>query len=241
MMNAKKKIQAIIWDYDGTLVDTRLKNYNVIRRIIQDMMGIDPEKFPALTSLESYISANNLATNWRDLYKKEFNFTEEQIDYSGKLWTRYQLDDKTPVPFFDGIQNVIRSLKLFPQGIVSQNSKNGIAQQLEDHQLGEYFDCIIGYEEVPLDKQKPEPDGLLWCIEKLTGEDSGLILYIGDHETDLQCAHKANQQLKDNARNFVIITIGVSYGFNGNSTDWRIQPNFVANKPGEVLEIIQNL
>lgn len=240
-MKLNKNIKAIIWDYDGTLVDTRLKNYNVTKRIIKDMTGNDPEKFPALQSLESYILANNRAANWRDLYKNEFSFTEEQIDYSGKLWTPYQLKDKTPVPFFDGIQNVIQSLKMFPQGIVSQNSKNGIVKQLEVNQLREYFGCIIGYEEVPLDKQKPEPDGLLLCIEKLTNENSGLVIYVGDHETDMQCAHKANQHLKFNASNFVVISIGAFYGFNGNSTDWSIQPICEAKMPGDILEIIQNL
>lgn len=234
-------IKAIIWDYDGTLVDTRLKNYNVTKRIIKDMKGIDPEKFAALKSLESYMLANNRAANWRDLYKKQFNFTEEEIDYSGKLWTPYQLNEKTPVPFFDGIQDVIQSLKMFPQGIVSQNSKNGIAQQLENIGLRENFDCIIGYEEVALDKQKPEPDGLLLCIEKLTTSKSGLVIYIGDHETDMQCAQKANHFLKDKTSNFVIITIGAFYGFHGDDTNWSIQPNYEANKPGDILEIIQNL
>lgn len=223
IMKVNKNIQAIIWDYDGTLVDTRLKNYNVTKRIIKDMTGIDPQTLPALESLESYLLANNRAANWRDLYKREFDFSKEQIDYSGKLWTPYQLDNKTPVPFFDGIQNVIQSLKMFPQGIVSQNSKNGIALQLEDNQLQEYFGCIIGYEEVHLDRQKPEPDGLLLCIEKLTNTNSGLVIYIGDHETDMQCAHKANQQLRDKASDFVIITIGAFYGYHGNSTNWSMQ------------------
>ena len=241
MMKSDRKIKAIIWDYDGTLVDTRLKNYNVTKRIIKDMTGINPEKLLALKSLDSYISANNRAANWRDLYKKEFSFTEEQIDYSGKLWTPYQLEDRTPVLFFDGIQDVIHSLKMFPQGIVSQNSKHGIVQQLEDNQLGEYFSCIIGYEEVPLDKQKPAPDGLLLCIENLTKTNSGLVIYIGDHETDMQCAHNANQQLINSASDVVIITIGALYGFNSKKINWNIQPNYEANKPGNILEIIQNL
>ena len=130
---------------------------------------------------------------------------------------------------------------MFPQGIVSQNSKNGIALQLEDNQLQEYFGCIIGYEEVHLDRRKPEPDGLLLCIEKLTNTNSGLVIYIGDHETDMQCGHKANQQLRDKALDFEIITIGAFYGYHGNSTNWSIQPNYEAKKAGEILEIIQHL
>jgi phosphoglycolate phosphatase-like HAD superfamily hydrolase len=241
MMESDKKIRAIIWDYDGTLVDTRLKNYNVTKRIIKDMTGISPERFSALKSLESYISANHRAANWRDLYKEEFAFTEEEIDYSGKLWTPYQLDDKAPVPFFKGIQNVIRSLRLFPQGIVSQNSKNGIIKQLEDNNLTEYFSYIIGYEEVSLNKQKPEPDGLLECIEKLASEHSGYIVYIGDHETDVICAHKANQHIYNANPGLNIFTIGAFYGFFVDNSSWRCQPDFIAKKPKNILQVLTKI
>ena len=240
-MKSTKEIQAIIWDYDGTLVDTSLKNYNVTKRIIKDMTGIDPEKFPALNSLESYISANNRAANWRELYKTEFDFTAEQIDHSGKLWTPYQLDDNTPVPFFDGIQTVIQALKMFPQGIVSQNSKNGIIKQLEDYNLIEYFSCIIGYEEVSLNRQKPEPDGLLVCIEKLASEHSGYIVYIGDHETDVICAHKANRHIYNANRGLKIVTIGAFYSFFINNTSWSCQPNFIAKKPKNILQVLTKI
>jgi len=241
MKKLSKSIKAIIWDYDNTLVDTHVKNYNVTKRIIKDMTGTEPDKFPLLASLQSYILTNNSTTNWRDMYKKELNFTEKEIDYSGKLWSPYQLKEKTAVPFFDGIQEVVKSLKMFPQGIVSQNSKDGIDQQLKKYQLQKYFGCLIGYEEVPLNKQKPESEGLLMCIKKLTDRDSGLVIYIGDHETDTQCAHNANQQLTKNASEIEIISIGAFYGSNSNTTSWNIKPDYAAYNPGDILEIIRNL
>jgi phosphoglycolate phosphatase-like HAD superfamily hydrolase len=38
-------IKAIIWDYDGTLVDTRYKNLNVTRNIIESIIETDAEEF----------------------------------------------------------------------------------------------------------------------------------------------------------------------------------------------------
>lgn len=35
-------IKAIIWDYDGTLADTRLKNLNVTIKIIKSIVATDP-------------------------------------------------------------------------------------------------------------------------------------------------------------------------------------------------------
>jgi beta-phosphoglucomutase-like phosphatase (HAD superfamily) len=153
-------IRAIIWDYDGTLVDTRHKNLNVTRNIIESIIETDAKEFFALRSLENYSLANRRASNWRELYRQELNLTEKQTDKAGQLWTAYQLNDKTDVTFYEGIKAVISNLSKFPHGIVSQNSRSGIMQNLEKKQLLPFFKYIVGYEEVDLKKQKPEPDGL---------------------------------------------------------------------------------
>ncbi len=241
MTKLNESIKAIIWDYDGTLVDTRLKNYNVTKKIIKDITGCDPTKFPVLQSVGKYVLANYISENWREMYRREFSFNEDQIDYAGKLWTPYQLNDRTPVPFINGIPEVIQTLKTFPQGIVSQNSKNGIIQQLGNNHLTEFFSCIIGYEEIGLNKQKPEPDGLLLCIEKLTSSHSGYIVYIGDHETDMICAHKASQRIQNSKPGLNLFTIGAFYGFFTNDSSWSFKPDFIIKKPEDIIKVIHKI
>ena len=121
-MAVNKDIQAIIWDYDGTLVDTRQKNLNVTRRIVEKITGVDSSKFPALQTFENYDLVIKKSANWNELYKQEFAFSDEQIDSAGRSWTEYQLQDNTPTPFYDGIKEVITALRKFPNGIVSQSS-----------------------------------------------------------------------------------------------------------------------
>jgi phosphoglycolate phosphatase-like HAD superfamily hydrolase len=132
-------------------------------------------------------------------------------------------------------------LKPFPQGIVSQNSKNGIIQQLRDNQLTEFFSCVIGYEEVSLNRQKPEPDGLLLCIEKLTSSHSGYIVYIGDHETDMICAHKALQRIYNTMPGLTILAIGAFYGFFTDYLNWTYKPDFIIKKPEDIIQVILNI
>ena len=62
-------IKAIIWDYDGTPADTRHKNLNVTRNIIESIIETDAEEFSALQSLENYTLANRRTSNWRELYR----------------------------------------------------------------------------------------------------------------------------------------------------------------------------
>ena len=171
---------AIIWDFDGTLVDTGYKNLRVTRNIIEYVTQKNASNFSALESSENYQIANNRSYNWRELYKREFQLTEDQIDIAGRLWTEYQLLDDTDVYLFDGITEVIRSLGNFPQGIVSQNSRENIIHILEKNNLVPFFKQIIGYEEVGFKNQKPNPYGLLSCIEKLLGSRANAIAHAAE-------------------------------------------------------------
>ena len=234
-------IRAIIWDYDGTLVDTRHKNLNVTKSIIESITATDALAFPALRSLESYYSANRRALNWRELYRLEFNLSEKQIDEAGRMWTAYQLNDDTEVACYEGIEAVISDLAKFPNGIVSQNSRSSIALNLEKKNLLPFFSYIVGYEEVDLDKQKPEPDGLLRCIQELAVPESGYVCYIGDHEADVQCVRAANRALRKDDVNVRIVSIGARYDSETDTSTWNVRPDFEVHRVEDILKIVEHL
>jgi len=238
---ASTNISAIIWDYDGTLVDTRHKNLNVTRNIVESLIEKDADAFSSLRSLENYHLANRRRSNWRELYRFEFNFSESQIDAAGQMWTAYQLSDDTEVTFYEGIEEVLGKLAEYPHGIVSQNSRSGIRQHLEKNHMLPFIKNIVGYEEVDLKKQKPEPDGLLSCIEKLSAFESGVVCYIGDHETDVQCAHRANRVLLENKVNVRILSIGACYDPETDVSTWNDRPDYEAQKVEDILEIVDQI
>lgn len=124
-------LTAIVWDYDGTLVDTRLKNFRVARRIVAEVSGRPAERFAALRSIAAYEAALRRTANWRELYGRAFGFSEDETDGAGALWTGFQLEDETPVAPFDGIAETLAALAHLPHGIVSQNARTTIARALE--------------------------------------------------------------------------------------------------------------
>lgn len=237
-METENKVLAIIWDYDGTIADTREKNLNVTRSIVRKISGKDPLSFDAVSSLEKYLAAQNRAENWRDFNADSFGFNSEQVDRAGDMWTAEQLADKTDVKIINGVDEVVRSLKRFPQGIVSQNSKSNIISTLKKNNLNNFFGEIIGYEEVDYDNQKPRPKGLLLCIEKLVNLKSGYIFYIGDHETDIQIARNTDQFFKDRGIDKRIISIGAAYFDYFNLDEYETKFDYLANKAKDVKIII---
>ncbi len=231
-------ISGVIWDYDGTLVDTRMKNLNVTRAIISEILSdIDIEN-SVLNSLENYEQANVKSSNWRELYRNEFGLTEKQIDNAGKLWTRFQLLDKTQVQLFEGIRFTVQKLSGYSQGIISQNSSENIKNNLERNNLAKYFNQIIGYEEVDFTKQKPNPEGLLKCISDITDRKNNVsVVYIGDHITDIKCAQNANEKMGRKA----VITILLNHNKLNLAEGWEYKPDYISDRPEDILEIIDKI
>jgi phosphoglycolate phosphatase-like HAD superfamily hydrolase len=156
------------------------------------------------------------------------------------MWTGFQLEDQTSIPLIDGVKEAIISLRRFPQGIVSQNSRSIIANYLEDNNLMSYFDEIIGYEQVDLKRQKPYPDGLLMCIERLMDSGTGYVLYVGDHETDVQCALNANNILSETNQQIKIMSIGAFYGFNVDTSGWNEMPDYQIKNASDIKGIVNS-
>jgi HAD superfamily hydrolase (TIGR01549 family) len=184
------------------------------------------------------MKANERSSNWRELYRNEFGFDEKQIDDAGNLWTKYQLLDKTEVSLFKGIRDVVIKFGNYPQGIVSQNSSHNIKLFLERLDLIKYFSVVIGYEEVDLSKQKPNPQGLLACISAISKLDTKpSVVYVGDHQTDVLCAFNANYELKRKA----VISILVNHNSGSSSENWEYKPDHFTFNSNEIIEIIQKI
>ncbi len=228
---------AVIWDYDGTLVDSCERNLSVTREIITTVTSRPADSYEALVSVASYRAATVRSRNWRDLYATEFGFSEQHVDQAGTLWAEYQHRSTTAVRVIDGVADTLQALDHLPHGIVSQNAKAIISSVLDANELGGHFQAIIGYEEVAMSAQKPAPDGLLHCIEQLTAFRLGNVFYIGDHQTDVLCATLAKEALAREEAPVTLVSIGALY--QGESTSsWSVAPDHTAREPGEIVRIV---
>ena len=228
---------AVVWDYDGTLVSTEEKNFGVTRAIVERVTSRPAGGFEALASPASYRAALARSRNWREFYARSFGLAEAEIDRAGLLWTEYQLGDATPTPLVAGIPEVLRSLRHLPHGIVSQNASGAIAAVLDGHGLRGCFRSIIGFEEVDIRRQKPEPDGLLKCVEILTAARPGTVFYIGDHETDAVCAARARAVLLARKAGVRIVSIAALYG-SDSEPRWSVQPDHAVHRPCDIAEVV---
>jgi|GEM_PF-717711 len=160
---------AILWDYDGTLANTPVKNIAVTRAVLGrlDPALLDPLP-EALSSLAAYQAANYRWRNWRELYQHALRVPADRLDEAGALWGPCQLADRTLPPLFGGLLEVLpRLAALAPMGICSQNDSGNIRAALAAHGAADCFAAVVGHADVDFARQKPDPAAFLACLDRL--------------------------------------------------------------------------
>ena len=232
------KVDAILWDYDGTLVNSACKNIDITKQIFTDVVPrLAGENLPFyLKNEKDYHIVNHRSKNWQDLYINYYGLTEEETIKAGSLWTEYQLRNSTPVELFPGISQTVSQLNL-PLGICSQNSTENIRQVLTKFELLEKFNSIIGYDDVPNNAQKPSAFSGIRCLENIFLKRlNKTILYIGDHESDVEFARNISKELGQSNN---VISIIVTYS-GANTTSLSFKPDYEISSPLELLNIVEH-
>jgi HAD superfamily hydrolase (TIGR01549 family) len=233
------KADAILWDFDGTLADSSTKNIAITKQILARVAPrLTGENLPdSLKSEANYHVANHGAEHWRELYSDYFGMNEAEIGIAGPLWDTYQALDNTDVKLFKGVLEAVSRLSHYPLGICSANSTQNISRVLEENGLASSFQSIIGYEDLPHDEQKPAPDGGLRCLQEIFGHtQKKTIIYVGDHIADVLFARGLSRRLDPSN---TVISIAVTYS-GANPGQWHQQPDFVVDKPSELVALIEN-
>jgi HAD superfamily hydrolase (TIGR01549 family) len=234
-------LRAIIWDFDNTLVDTGARNLSVTRRIVTRITGRDAGDFEMLRGQDEYGRALQRTQNWQEFYSEQFGMTPLEVRQAGQLWTEFQLEDPTPTDWFPGVADTIDRLSGWPHGIVSLNTRGNIEAALAGANMSHAFDQVIGCGEVPYDRQKPSPEGLMSCVEALTGDAPGTVLYIGDHPVDSECARNADRAYSRTGRGVRVVSVAAAYGCGIDDRAWPIEALHRVLQPSEIVDLARSI
>jgi len=231
------KLDAILWDYDGTLVNSVPKNIDVTKTILSlvapHLTGENLPKY--LRSEDYYHQANHAAKNWQELYVDYYGLSHKEMIRAGGMWAEHQEKNQTEVTLFKGIKSVVDKFSQFYHGICSQNSQNNIRRVLRNNGIDAPFRAVVGYDDVSNRKQKPHPSGGIKCLESIFGHtNSQLLMYIGDHEADTKFARNLQSALGENAR---VISVAAAYSCS-EPESWEFKPDYIANKVEDLFPII---
>ena len=215
---------AILWDYDGTLANTPVKNIAVTRAVLGrlDPALLDPLP-EALSSLAAYQAANYRWRNWRELYQHALRVPA----------------DRTLPPLFGGLLEVLpRLAALAPMGICSQNDSGNIRAALAAHGAADCFAAVVGHADVDFARQKPDPAAFLACLDRL-GLREGRFAYIGDHAGDIAFGRNAQAALRAMGRAAEVVCVAAAWG--GAPSVDLAAADAVAARPADLPDLLADL
>ncbi len=166
-------VDAVIWDYDGTLVNTRFADEAAVAELIRR----DPA---AAAGAELF-----WATEGQPIIQRL------ELAWPGRSREILPLFDQRVRPRrHRGVGIVLDELRArgMPMAVVSSRRREPLQWGLQASGLRPYFDAVIGLEDVG--EPKPDPEGLLLAARRL-GILPSRGVYVGDSDVDVEAGHRA--------------------------------------------------
>jgi pyrophosphatase PpaX len=216
-------IRAIIFDMDGTLIDS-IDVYHAILRDIMESLGME-----LALSREPLFETLSQGKRLADIIfppdTKNRGTTVEQ--FSALAMNAFkETFSRGDVELIDGVIPLFEELtrRGFRLAIATSSITEVIAPFLKAKKLDPYLNCVIGRAEVP--QLKPLPDPLLKCMEILNVQPRES-MYVGDSAVDIQAGKAAGAW-----------TVGV---LTGTSDLMRLEaeaPDAILDSVGDLLTIL---
>ena len=177
-------MQAIAFDFDGTLVPTNIDFAEMRRRILQHLNdwglyqpGVEDDKYV----LELIASAKQ---RLQGQPRKSEQYRQETTE----ILREVELPCCQRAQPFPGVPEALRELREagIKIGIITRNSREGVNAVLSRHPLP--HDVLLTRDD--LSRVKPDPTHLHRALEVLRIAPTQALM-VGDHATDIQCGQAA--------------------------------------------------
>ena len=230
-------LRAIIFDFDGTLLDIRHTLEKSIEEVLEDevrqtdfdMDQTIQEIGALLETIQGYPLPKILLESYK-IFKyitalKTLSYFK-RLRIAVKIFSKY-LEYSKEANFFPSVKPMLEKMKKsYDLFIVSHNKTETIMEHLEKDGLSEFFKGIYGSDKIPI--QKPDPMALQPPLETYGKRNRDEFLMIGDMPSDIIAGREAGMW-----------TLGVSSGVSKREILMENKPDLLINSLDELLQLIE--
>ena len=213
--------KVIIFDFDGTLCDTR-SNIIIAFRATMEHLGLevrDEETCGATIGL-------TLCDGFKTMYP---DFDDAKIDYCVETYRQIFAERRKELmpDLFPGVKETLEALRKrgYRMTIATSRLTDSLMLFMRHHGIDHYFEYAVGSDSVT--HHKPHPEPALKTLLELNIAPSEAIM-VGDMPVDIAMAHNAG-----------IRAIGVDYGNATREELEAAEADWIVDSITKILEIIK--
>ncbi|MDF2700837.1 MAG: HAD-superfamily hydrolase, subfamily variant 1 [Haloplasmataceae bacterium] len=218
-MLINKKITTILFDLDGTLLDT---NPLIIKTFEETLKHYLPDRVFTKEDIMEFIGPT-LKQTFDTLYKEK---TEEIIKYYREI-NRKLHDDMVVV--YPTVREGLELLKAnnYTLGVVSSKKRDMVIHGLKYTKLNHLFDLVMGHDDVT--NPKPDPEPIYIAMERLNCSKENVI-YVGDNSHDIEAGNNAG-----------VVSVGVAWSLRGAQYLKQFNPDYIIEDMKDLINIIHEV
>ena len=219
-MKARQNIQAVVFDFDGTLAKLNIE-FPLMRKAILDLIGIYGIPINGLANmyvLETINAALGLILERNP--GKEEDFLEQALG----LVKAIEVEAAKKSELIDGTKDMLAELRRrnIKAGVVTRNCKAAVTTVFPD--IFNYCDSVITREMTR--NVKPHPEHLTVALRSLGAAPESSFM-VGDHPMDIKIGKDAG-----------ILTIGVLTGYSTSDELLEAGADFIVSKAADIIGVL---
>ncbi len=210
----------IIFDLDGTLIDSKLDIAHCVNLVLRDMN---------LASIPEEVIYSHVGHGVRDLMQGAIQAAHGEEAESAylkamELFDKYYCENLTRhTRLFPGMQGFLQRHQAKDMAVITNKPQKYTDPIIDGLNLRGFFGPVLGREACPDPKPHPAP---VYKVLETYPVNKARAVIIGDTEVDIEAGRRAG-----------IKTCGVLYGFGNPELVKAAQPDFVAETVDELLAL----
>lgn len=227
-------LRAIIFDFDGTLLDIReileksIEEILIEKNINVDMETTIQEIGALLETIQGYPLPKVVLESF-EIFKHITSLQDlsyfKQLRTAVEIFAKY-LEYSKNAPLLPGVKPLLKKLnKSFDLFIVSHNKTETIIDHLEKEGISNFFKGIYGSDRIPV--QKPDPLALQPPLETYNNKKRNEFVMIGDMPSDITAGIEAG-----------FWTIGVASGVSKKEILSDYKPDLLIDSLDDFLQML---
>ncbi len=213
--------KVIIFDFDGTLCDTR-SNIIIAFRATMEHLGLDMR--------DEETCGATIGLTLRDGFKSMYpDFDDAKIDYCVETYRQIFAERRKELmpDLFPGVKETLEALRKrgYRMTIATSRLTDSLMLFMRHHGIDHYFEYAVGSDSVT--HHKPHPEPALKTLRELNITPSEAIM-VGDMPVDIAMAHNAG-----------IRAIGVDYGNATRKELEAAEADWIVDDITKILSIIK--